>query len=191
MYGRRAIATGLLLLSGCQQKQAAAPAHSINDSMAQVMEPTAQAIWDMMSKAYNDKGDALDSTKLSDADWKVIEESSAKMLARAQEMADAPKQMVVAPNEVIMGSQAVGEKSPAGADWEAVGPETVQKRIDADPGKFAEKARVLVDSADKMHRAALARDVVLLYKTGSQLDEVCDGCHEPFWGTDEPPPYPQ
>jgi hypothetical protein len=179
-----------LALAGCGRREVAAPAHSINDSMAQVMEPSAQAIWDKMSKAYNDRGDALDSTKLDDADWKDIAEASAKMLARAQEMADAPKQLVAAPNEVILGSQAVGVKGGAGADWDAVSAKTVQERIDKDPALFARKARELVASAKEMHRAALARDVVLLYKHGSNLDEVCDSCHEPFWGTDEPPPYP-
>lgn len=177
----------LLILSGCQKK-ANATAHTVNDSMAQVMEPSAETIWNMMSKAYNDRGDALDATRLSDADWKTIADASEKMLARAQELANGEHHLVTAKGVAIMGEQAVGQPSPPGADWAAVDAKTVQARIDAKPALFKEKALALVDASDKLHRAALSKDAGLLYRVGSELDEVCDSCHEPFWGTDVPPP---
>jgi len=178
----------LLLVGGCQKKEAA---HTINDTMAQVMEPSAELIWDLMSKAYNDKGDALDAAKLTEADWAKIAEASAKMQARAQELFDAEHHVVTAEGVPILGSQAVGQPSPPGADWAAVSAKTVQERIDAKPALFKEKAKVLLDAANDLNRAARGKDIVLLYRTGSELDEVCDGCHEPFWGTDVPPPFPK
>ncbi len=178
----------LLLLGGCQKKPAA---HTINDTMTQVMEPSAEAIWDLMSKAYNDKGDALDAAKLTEADWAKIGAESLKMKERAEELVDADHIEVTAAGVPILGSQAVGQPSPPGADWAAVDAKTVQGRIDAKPALFKEKARVLLDAADQLNKSAATKDVALLYKVGSDLDEVCDGCHEPFWGTDEPPPYPK
>lgn len=183
--------TAGLLLGGCQKKAeeaTAAATHTINNSMTLVMEPSAEAIWDTMSKAYNDKGDALDPSKLSEADWKTIADASAKMKARAEEIANAKSHVVAAPNETILGSQAIGTPSPPGPEWAAVGPEHVQKLIEAKPDLFKQKALALVDSMAKINRAAGSKDVAVLYSVGSELDEVCDSCHEPFWGTDVPPP---
>ncbi len=50
---------------------------------------------------------------------------------------------------------------------------------------------MLLDAANGMNKAAVTKDAVLLHKVASGLDDVCDGCHEPFWGTDEPPPFPR
>ncbi len=185
--------TATLLLAGCQKKEAAVPAaHTINDTMRQIMEPNAEAIWDTMSKAYNDKGDALDASKLSEADWQKIADSSAKMRDRAQELIDHVKDVQVTANGVpILGEQAVGQVGPAGKDWDAVDPRTIQGRIAAKPDLFVEKARILLDASKKLNRAGTTKDVALLYSVGSEMDEVCDGCHEPFWGTDEPPPFPK
>ena len=190
------LAAMLLTLCGCQAKEAAAPAqaqaHTINDSMTKIMEPNAEAIWDTMSKAYNDKGDALDASKLSEDDWKKMADASAKLRDRAKELIDNAKNITVAAsNEPILGSQAVGKVGPSGADWDAVGPETIKKRIDAKPDLFAQKAKVLFDASSKINQASVSKDVALLYSVGSEMDEVCDGCHEPFWGTDEPPPFPK
>jgi len=39
-----------------------------------------------------------------------------------------------------------------------------------------------------LEKAAKTRDIKTVYRVSSGLDEVCDGCHKPFWGTDDPPP---
>lgn len=177
----------LLLLSGCGKTE---PTPTINASMTGVMEPAAQAIWDIVSNAYNDKGDALVPARITDADWKRLATESARLKERASMLAGADRITVATANEPILGSQAVGVKGDLGAAWDAVAAPQVQARIDAQPALFAEKAHDLVDAADAINRAALNRDAMLLYKATSGLDEVCDGCHEPFWGTDEPPPFP-
>jgi len=180
-----------LVLTGCQQAEKKAP-HTINETMALVMEPNAEAIWGMMSKAYNDKGDALDPAKLSDDDWKKIGDSSALMNERAQELIDHAKDIEVTTNGVpIMGQQAVGQVGPAGKEWDAVNAKTIEGRIRANPDQFVTKARVLLDATAKLKQAAANKNIAVLYAVGSEMDEVCDGCHEPFWGTDEPPPFPK
>jgi hypothetical protein len=186
------LAAALLILASCQKKAEEKVAHTINDTMAQVMEPNAEAMWDTMSKAYNDKGDALDPSKLTEDDWKKIGDASAKMTERAQELVDNVKNIEVADDHVpIMGSQAVGQKGPAGADWDAVDAKTIHGRIAAKPDLFKQKAQILLDAVTKLNRAAQTKDVAVLYAVGSEMDEVCDGCHKPFWGTDEPPPFPK
>ncbi|MBO9574905.1 MAG: cytochrome c [Sphingobium sp.] len=186
------IAATMLLLCGCQKKEAVA-APTINNSMTKIMQPNAEVIWDLMSSAYNDKGDALVADKISEAGWKSLADATQKMKDRAQILADAEHLVVADANEPIMGSDAAakGVKGEAGPDWDAVSAQQVQAKIDGNRKLFSEKARILVDAADKMNRAAATKDAALLYRVGSELDEVCDGCHEPFWGTDEPPPFPK
>jgi len=90
-------------------------------------------------------------------------------------------------SEEIMGEDA----APPGATkktWDAASPKQIQALIDANPALFAQKARVLEQAGDSMVKAADTKDVQTLYAVSSDLDEVCDGCHKPFWGTDEPPP---
>jgi cytochrome c556 len=182
------VATALALY-GCSQKtEQAAP--SINASMKEIMEPDAEKIWNIASGAYNAVGDGLEADKISDANWKIIADASRRMKERADFLATAPKIVVAYPNEPILGSQAVGTKSKDGAAWDAVGPDTVQGRVNAKLDDFHAKARKLYEDADAMNRASQTKDVALLYKIASGLDETCDSCHEPFWGTDEPPPIP-
>lgn len=181
------VATALALY-GCSRQEAATP--SVNASMKEIMEPDAEKIWNIASNAYNAVGDGLEPGKIKDADWKVIADASRRMKERAEFLATAQKIVVAYPNEPILGSQAVGTKSKDGAAWDAVGPDTVQGRVNARLNDFHQKARKLFDDADVMNRASQTKDVALLYKITSGLDETCDSCHEPFWGTDEPPPIP-
>lgn len=183
------VALAILLLCSCGRKEAAA-APTINTSMTDVMEPTAQAIWDIMSQAYNARGDGLDATRISDTDWKTLASESRKLKQRAELLALADHLVVASGKEIILGAQAVGTKGAIGAAWDAVGPQQVQARIDANPALFAQKARDLANSAEQINRAANSKNAGLLYTAASGLDGVCDGCHEPFWGTDVPPPYP-
>jgi hypothetical protein len=181
-------AVAILVLGGCTKK---AETPTINASMTDVMEPSAEKIWDTVSKAYNEIGDGLLADKLNDQDWKAIGDASRALKERAEILAKTDHIVVANANEPILGSQAVGIKGQIGAAWDAVNAQTVQSRIDARPDLFKEKARVLVDAADAINRASQTRDVALLYKVASDMDEVCDGCHEPFWGTDEPPAPPR
>jgi len=177
-----------LALSGCAKKEAAP---TINASMTDVMEPKAEVIWDTVSKAYNEIGDGLTADKLNADDWKAIAAASSALKTRAEILAKTDHIVVANANEPILGSQAVGIKGQIGPAWDAVNAQTVQSRIDARPDLFKEKARVLIDAADAILRASQTKDVALLYKVASDMDEVCDGCHEPFWGTDEPPAPPR
>lgn len=175
------------LLFGCGAKSSAP---TINASMTGVMEPQAQAAWDVASNAYNEKGDGLVAAKISAADWQVVAKAGQQIRDRALILANAEHVIVAGPDEAILGSQAVGIKGKIGKAWDAASAKQVQKRIDANPTLFAQHARDLADAGDTLVKAASSKDVDLFYKVTSGMDETCDGCHEPFWGTDEPPPLP-
>jgi hypothetical protein len=183
-----AAALGLLLAAGCNQKP---PTPTVNASMTQVMAPQTQTIWDITTLAFNDKGDGLDAAKISPADWAKLEEAGRQLRDRALLLANAPHVTAAAPGETIMGADAAGAPSKIGHAWDAASAKQVQALIDANPALFAQRARALADAGDTVFKAAKARDVGPLYKVSSGMDEVCDGCHQKFWGTDEPPPYPK
>jgi len=178
------IASGVLLAAGCGPK---APTPTINASMTQVMDPQARTVWDITSRAYNEKGDGLDPSKLSAADWVRLETAGRQLGDRARELAKAKKITVAAPGETIMGASA----APPGATkqtWDAASATQIQALIDANRALFAQHARTMAETGDTIAKASRTKDTRLLYDVSSNLDEVCDGCHKPFWGTDEPPP---
>jgi hypothetical protein len=177
---------GVLVASGCSK-----PAPTINASMTQVMQPQAQTIWDITSKAFNDKGDGLEASKISQADWDQLAKAGAKMRDRALVLAKARHVTVTSADETIMGQAA---SRNVGSDqvrtWDAANPKQIQAWIDADPGLFAQRAQILAQAGDDVVKASRTKDVSTLYRVSAGLDEVCDGCHQKFWGTDDPPPFP-
>ncbi len=180
------LASGLLLAAGCSQK----PTPTVNASMTQVMSPQAQTIWDITSRAFNAKGDGLDGSKLSDDDWKKLGKAGALMRDRARLLAKAKHVTAAGPHETILGAFASRPGFRKGT-WDAASPKQVQALIDANPAHFAERARNLATVGDTLEKAARRKDVRILYQVSSGLDEDCDSCHQPFWGTDEPPPFPR
>jgi hypothetical protein len=179
------LASGVLL-AGCAKHETS----TINASMTQVMEPNAQTIWDAASKAFNEKGDGLEASKISDVDWIRVAKASRLMRDRARYMAKAPTELVIAgPNETVLGQGA----SHAGAKgtYDAASVQQIKGLIDGDPKLFAQKATELADAMDSLLKAAHRKDAATYYKVSANLDENCDGCHQPFWGTDETPPPPK
>ena len=188
MLNRVAVAAlaGLLLTAGCQK-----PPPTVNASMTQVVAPQAQTIWDITSAAYNAKGDGLDPSRISPADWIKLEKAGQQLRDRALVLSKAPHVTAVGRGETIMGEDASGAPGKLGPAWDAASARKVQAFIDANPTLFAERARTLAEAGDTIVKAAPTKDIQAVYKVASGLDEVCDGCHKTFWGTDEPPPFPR
>ncbi len=183
--GVLALAMGVLALAGCGQ-QARTP--TINESMTQVMQPEAQTIWDVTSRAFNDKGDGLDAARISPTDWIRLAKAGRKMRDRAHILAVAATKVEVRRIE----DKILGEDAAHGGvrqTWDAASPKQIKAYIDANPAVFAERARVLEQAGADLLKAAHTKDIGTVYRVSSGMDEVCDGCHEKFWGTDEPPPF--
>jgi len=164
-----------------------APPPSVNDSMTKVMSTNAQTIWDISSKAFNAKGDGLVAAKVTAKDWSELAEAAKAMNARATLLASAPRTLVVAgPNEQILGEEAAhgGVKKT----WDAASRRQIKALIDANPTLFAKRANILAKAMGDLAQASRTKDVKVLYRVSANLDEYCDGCHQPFWGTDDPPP---
>ena len=179
-----ALAAGLLLAAGCSPK---APTPTVNQSMTKVIQPGADVIWGVTSQAFNDKGDGLVASKISQTDWRRMQKAAEDIRDRAQLLANARHVVVASGNDAVMGAYA----APAGKTkktWDAASPEQIQALIDGDPAKFKERAQNLANQMDALAKASASKDIGVVYRVSSNLDEDCDSCHQPFWGTDEPPP---
>ena len=186
MIGNRVV--GLAALAGAVgfASHSASPP-TINDSMTKVMAVNAQTIWDISSHAFNAKGDGLVARKVTPKDWAQLADAGRQMKARALLLAQAPATLVVtAPEEHVLGEDA--SHPGAKATWDAASPRQIKALIDGNPALFKKRAMILANAAGDLEKAARTRDVRVLYRVSSNLDEYCDGCHKPFWGTDDPPP---
>jgi hypothetical protein len=168
---------------------AAATTPTINDSMTHVMSVEAQTIWDTSSKAFNAKGDGLDAKKLTDNDWKLVGEAGRKMKERATILATAKNIVVATPSEQILGEDA--SKGGVKKTWDAANRKQIKALIDARPQLFSQHAMTLARSMAALEKASKTKDIKTFYRVSANLDEDCDGCHKPFWGTDDPPPPPK
>lgn len=185
--GAMTLAGCLLALAGCGKP----PTPTINESMTHVMQPEAQTIWDISSHAFNERGDGLDASKLTPSDWIKLAKSGRKLRDRALVLVHAPVITVAGPGETIMGEAASGPvKGPPEESRSAASIQQIHAWIEANPKLFRDRAMALAKAGDKLLRAAHAHDIKGVYEVSSGLDEVCDGCHEKFWGTDEPPQFP-
>jgi hypothetical protein len=179
--------SGIAKTAAPAPKAAAAP--TVNDSMTKVMAVHAQTIWDISSKAFNDKGDGLVAKKLNADDWKQLGQAGREMKERATLLATAKRVIVANPDEQILGEEA--SKGGVKKTWDAANRKQIQALIDAKPKLFAEHAWTLARTGESLEKASKTHDVRTVYKVSANLDEVCDGCHKPFWGTDDPPPPPK
>ena len=59
------------------------------------------------------------------------------------------------------------------------------------PRPFEQHAQTLANSMAALEKASRTHDIKTVYRVSANLDEDCDGCHKPFWGTDDPPPPPK
>ena len=160
---------------------------TINDSMTKVMSVHAQTIWDVSSHAFNKRGDGLVSSRVSAKDWRRLAEAGRELKARGLLLANNHKALVIAgPGEHIMGEDA--SHGGTKGTWDAASPKQIKTLIAANPALFTKRANILVETGAALEKASKTRDIKTLYRVSSNLDEVCDGCHQPFWGTDEPPP---
>ncbi len=191
-FAPKGVVLGAAMLAGAAYaagtaKPAAAP--TVNDSMTKVMSVNAQTIWDISSKAFNHRGDGLDARKLTAKDWEQLRDAARLINERATLLAKADTLVVAGPGEHLLGEEAAhgGIKKT----WDAASPKQVQELIEADRKGFNKHAVTLARGMADLERASKTRDVKVLYRVSAGLDEMCDGCHQPFWGTDDPPPPPK
>jgi hypothetical protein len=171
------LAAVMALAAGCSSKPAeTSPAAgepafrttgTIKDLMDSVVDPSADVLWDSVSTTINRQG-VQDKQPRTDEDWKQVRRSAIAL--------------VEATNLLVMEGRKVaapGEKSE-NPDVE-LGPEQIQKILDADRASWVKYAHGLHDAAMVALKAADGKSVQGLMDAGEGIDEACENCHKHYW----------
>ncbi len=166
--------SGVALVAGWAAK---APQPTVRASMAQVIAPETQAIWDVTNNATDDAGDP-DPSKISPADWARMEAAGRQLADQARLLADVNNVTVAAPGVKVQDEGVQGGSSA----------KQIQAYIDANRPAFAAYARQLADAGDTVVKASAAKDAAPLFAVASELDQRCESCHVQFWYPQQTPP---
>lgn len=172
---RVSITALVLLTTAACDKREEAPRPSLHEVMAGSIDPVADVIWTLSSKAYGDDGTAQEGL-LSDADWRRIAQAGRKLHDGAAIIVADPDLQVVRPGTRILDEGTVPE---------AVTAAQVESYVERDRAGLADHARKLSHIALKIEAAAKARDPATTVKLSEDLDYVCEACHQRFWYPDQ------
>ena len=145
------------------------PAASIQDLMASIVDPSADALWESVSSETTSKG-TEEKHPRSDAEWLAVRHN-------AIALQEAGNLLMMEGRVVTHGGKATEDAHVAGIS----SPQQVQLAIDASRPRFNERARELQEAAGEALAAIDARDPARLMVAGGKLDQACERCHSVYW----------
>ena len=140
----------------------------VRDGMVEVIDPAANAIWNIQVDAMDDYGN-LDPAKMDGAHWSAIEDAARKLDAEAHRTANAGSYIVADP-------ASTRPPPPEGTDMAAI-----QARLTANEAGYRSFGRALALHTGKMVEAARARDAQSMTRLANDLQPMCKSCHDVFW----------
>lgn len=190
MRGMYAVAAAALLfgVAACSSsKPASAPAAAaaaesepayrltgtIKEIMDSVVDPNADVLWDSVSTTINRQG-TTEKQPRSDEDWKNVRRSALALVEATNLL-------------VIPGRKVAPEGDKSENPQIELGPEQMQKLVDADRAKWVNNAHGLHDAAMVALKAIDKKDVKGLMDAGENIDNACENCHKQYWYPDEKP----
>jgi cytochrome c556 len=162
-----AAAAALSLLAACTPSEAPQP--SIQDIMATIVDPSADALWDAVSTEVTALG-VEEKRPRGDAEWRSLR-------ARAATLAEGARLLAARERPVTHGARQVEDAHVAGV----LAAHEVEKAIGADRPGFEARARDLQQAAGEALAAIDARNADRLLVVGGQIDQACERCHQSFW----------
>lgn len=167
---RTALLAALLLLAGCSRTAAPpAPPASIQDIMATMVDPAADALWEAVSSEVSQDG-ARDVQPKTDAEWQAVRRHAATL-------AEAGKLLAAGPRPVTHGGKQVED-----AHVEGVLPATgIEQAIRAGGNGFTVRAVELQEAAGRALAAIDGRNPGKLLAAGAAIDQACERCHQAYW----------
>lgn len=146
---------------------------TIKEIMDSVVDPNADVLWDAVSTTINREG-ITEKLPRTDEDWKMVRRSAVALVEATNLLVIEGRQMAPA-----------GDKSE-NPDIE-LGPEEMQKLMDADRAAWVKNAHGLHDAAMVALKAIDAKSVQGLMDAGETIDTACENCHKRSWYPDKKP----
>jgi cytochrome c556 len=172
---RRLIAVAVVLfvialIERCSSKPAPGdaaltPIVSVKELMENVVDPTAEVIFDAVVTDITAAG-VVETRPTTEEDWLKVQRA-ALLLAETTNLLKMPRQVAPPGDQDTPG----GELSPA----------QIQAKVDADRARFSKYADDLRDVAIKWMIAAKAKNVDGIFQIGGDLDTACENCHLEYW----------
>ena len=166
-----------LALSACGKAPAPAPegsavfrpTASIQELMASIVDPSADALWDAVSSETTSKG-VEEHQPHTEQEWQAARHY-AIALQEAGNLLQMPGRAVTHAGKKTEDAHVEGVSSA----------QQVQTAIaQARPG-FNAAARVLQDAAGEALAAIDKKDPAALIVAGGKLDQACESCHSVYW----------
>lgn len=161
----------LLLLAACAPSEQPTQFHpdaSIQEVMASVVDPAADALWEAVSSETTADG-VVEHQPRTDAEWLAVRH-------HAVTLAEAANLLLIEGRKVSHS----GKLEDAHVPGILTAPE-VQQKIDADRALFAERAHDLQLAAREALAAIDAKHPQRLLVAGEKIDAACERCHVTYW----------
>jgi hypothetical protein len=168
---RYRIVFAALICAGACRRSAPEPLlqspSTIKDIMDSMVDPSAEYIFDSVAQIADEHG-ITDKAPHTDAEWKDVRR-------RAVQLLEAPNLLVMKGRRVARAGERAENPSVE------LGPEDIQKLIDADHAAFSVRALRLQDAANDALQAIDARNAKRLFDAATKLDKACENCHLYYW----------
>jgi hypothetical protein len=152
------------------------PVASIQEIMAAIVDPAADALWESVSTETSAKG-IEEHQPRSEAEWLAVRRHALHLI-------EAGNLLAIEGRPVTHGNKPTEDAHVAGVS----APLAISKAIDADRSAFVAHAHALQDAAGEALVAIDARDAGRLLTAGGKLDQACEKCHVAYWypGAEKP-----
>ena len=172
----------LLTAAGCRQRREApapvgaapVPVGTIREVMHQIVEESAQALFDSVAVTVSAKG-TEEKQPRTDEEWDALEHWALR-LAEAPNLIKVPGRRVARPEE---------ENTSEGPT--ELPPIQIQAKIEANREMFYKYLDALQAAGIEALTAVKAKNVQALFDVGEKIDVACENCHLEFWYPDEKP----
>jgi hypothetical protein len=172
-----ALGIALMLLGACERTEPPAPAVAspftptagIQDIMAEMIEPSAEFLWNSVSSTVTAEG-VEDKQPTTDEEWNEVRRHAIVITESA--------------NLLMMDGRHVAREGKQLDDHGTPGNltlEQVEQAIVTERAAFIAYSRALHDVGASLLKAADSRDAQAIVTHGETLDEVCESCHLKFW----------
>jgi hypothetical protein len=150
------------------------PVGTIREVMHQIVEESAQAIFDSVAVIVGAKGTEERQPRTQE-EWDALEHWALR-LAEAPNLIKVPGRRVARP-----------EEENTSADPTELPPIQIQANIAANSELFYKYADALQAAAIEALTAVKAKNVQGLFDVGEKIDVACENCHLEFWYPSEKP----
>jgi hypothetical protein len=147
------------------------PVTPIKDLMENVVDTSADDVWNSVQMTVSDAGTELKEPH-TDEEWAVVRRGAVTLVEAAN--------LLMIPGR-HMARAHVKSETP-GIELE---PEEMERLVNADRAAWNARAHALQDKALEVLAAVDARNAEKLWEVGGELDGACENCHRQYWYPDE------